>query len=180
MGGRPWPWNLLAGVLMMAPGLRPPIRRPGLGLLSGIRTYRGPLLPMIGMVIGGTVTIDGWLLLLAMVVNCCERMVSLPTVTCPVIVLLFLLISYKRCLLRIRIYNTYFFPFWKYGCLKQCSLLDLLVLWKSYMLSCLMKEEKLLCLKNRGRIVSENSFCFFTTKDSPSGDHATMWSYFLS
>lgn len=83
---------------MMAPALRPPMRRPGLGLLSGIRTYWGPLLPMIGMVIGGTVTFDGWPLLLAMVDNCCERMDSLPTVTCPVMVLLFLLISYKRCL----------------------------------------------------------------------------------
>ena len=76
--------------------------------------------------------------------------------------------------------NTYFFPFRKKGCLKQCSLFDLFVLWKSYMLSCLMNDEKLLCLKNLGKIVSENSFCFLTTKVSPSGDQATMLSYFLS
>ena len=48
------------------------------------------------------------------------------------------------------------------------------------MLSCLMKDEKLLCLKNLGKIVSENSFCFFTTNESPSGDHDTIESYFLS
>lgn len=74
----------------------------------------------------------------------------------------------------------YFLPLRKKGCLKQCSLLDLLVLWKSYIFSYLMKDEKLLCLKNLGRIVSENSFYFLTTKDSPSGDQATIESYFLS
>lgn len=86
----------------------------------------------------------------------------------------------KKMSNKIRFIKNYFLPFWKYGCLKQCSLLDLLVLWKSYIFSYLMKDEKLLCLKKRGSIVSENSFCFLTTKDSPSGDHPTMWSYFLS
>jgi hypothetical protein len=43
-----------------------------------------------------------------------------------------------------------------------------------------MKLEKLLCLKKRGSIVSENSFYFLTMKDSPSGDHETIESYFLS
>lgn len=99
-------------------------------------------------------------------------------------VLLFLLISCNKCLNRILykyfVFIAYFFPLKKNGCLKQCSLLDLFVLWKSYMLSCLIKDEKLLCLKNLGRMVSENSFYFFTTKDSPSGDHATIESYFLS
>lgn len=48
------------------------------------------------------------------------------------------------------------------------------------MFNCLMKDEKLLCLKNLGRIVSENSFCFLTINDSPSAFHATIESYFLS
>lgn len=74
----------------------------------------------------------------------------------------------------------YFLPRTKKGCLKECSLLERLVLWKSYMFSCRMKLEKLLCLKNRGRICSENSFSRFTMKDSPSGAQATIASYFLS
>jgi hypothetical protein len=48
------------------------------------------------------------------------------------------------------------------------------------MFNCLMNEEKLLCLKNRGRIVSENSFCFLTMNESPSGVHPTIESYFKS
>jgi hypothetical protein len=48
------------------------------------------------------------------------------------------------------------------------------------MLSCLMNEEKLLCLKNLGRMVSENSFYLITMNDSPSVDHPTIESYFLS
>jgi hypothetical protein len=80
-------------------------------VLSGIRTDKGPLFPMIGIVIGGTASLDGWNLRLSMVENCCDLPDSVRTVTCPAIVLAFLLIYYKRCLYTIRIENTNLFPF---------------------------------------------------------------------
>ena len=65
------------------------------------------------------------------------------------------------------IINIYFWSRLKLSCLKQCWFELFLVLWKSYMFSWRTNDEKLLCLKNCGRILSANSFGFLTMKPSP-------------
>ena len=87
------------------------MKLPGLGTLSAIRTDKGPLFPFIGIYKGEIASLDGWNLMFSMVENCYELTDSLLTVTCPAIVLAFLLISYKRCLYIIRIDNTNLLPF---------------------------------------------------------------------
>lgn len=69
-------------------------------------------------------------------------------------------------------------PSTKWGCLNTWSVVPFLLdLWKSYMFSYLIKDEKLLCLKYWGRIWSPNEAAFLIMKPSPSGSHQpTIWS----
>eukprot|EP00732_Lithocolla_globosa_P006118 Lithocolla_globosa_v1_NODE_6881_length_1022_cov_7.415719.p2 type:complete len:130 gc:universal NODE_6881_length_1022_cov_7.415719:594-205(-) len=57
---------------------------------------------------------------------------------------------------------------------------ECLILWKSYLLSCLTKLAKLLCLKWRGKTPLANSFVSFTTNASPLSTQLTMLSWLLS
>ncbi len=84
--------------------------------------------------------------------------------------------SEQKSILKFNHFLTYFWFLLKLTCWKHCSFELFLVLWKSYMLSCLTNEEKLLCLKYLGRILSANSLGCRTTKLSPDSLQQIMWS----
>ena len=67
-----------------------------------------------------------------------------------------------------------FLPLTKYSCLKHSWFLVFRVLVKLYILSWRTNEEKLLCLKYRGRTFSANSFDLLTIKPFPEGFQKTV------
>mgnify|MGYP006912579663 FL=1 len=66
--------------------------------------------------------------------------------------------------------KRYYFPFWKFGCLKVLLKLLCLVLWNPYILSCLTKLFILLCLKYLGSTIYSSFAMSFIVNSVPLDD----------
>ena len=105
----------------------------------------------------------------------CPGLVILPTFFLSTICFFVARRGWLELLLRFIWGSKFFFPSWKYGCLNIYSLLPFTFdLWKSYILSWRIKDEKLSCLKYWGSILSLNYLGCLMTKPSPSLVHVTI------